>query len=101
MSITRNEKRQAWQSIINQCESSQLTTVNFCREMKLSLASFYYWKKKFADEAQPVAQFKELVNPVTEGAGLWFDFGNGARLIIDNEFNQATFKKLMGTLIEC
>ena len=101
MSITRNEKRQAWLSIIKQCESSDLRTVDFCRKMKLNIATFYYWKKKFADEAQPVAEFKELTNPITDGAGLWFDFGNGARLIIDNEFNQATFKKLMGTLIGC
>ncbi len=101
MSITRNEKRQMWSTIITQCKSSNQSTVDFCRGNDLSIATFYYWQKKFADEAQPVAEFKELNNPVSEGAGLWFDFGNGARLVIDNGFDQNTFKKLMGALIEC
>jgi len=101
MSITRSEKRRAWQSLVKQCEESKLSTADFCREMKLSIATFYYWKKKFADEALPEPRFKELVNPPMEGAGLWFDFGNGARLVIDHEFNHQTFKKLMGVLAEC
>ena len=101
MSQTRNGKRQAWLKIIKRCEKSTMSTVDFCRDTNLNIGTFYYWKKKFADEEQPVAEFKELTNPVTEGAGLWFDFGNSARLVIDNDFNQETFKKLMGTLLEC
>jgi hypothetical protein len=101
MNLTQVEKRHGWQKIINQHESSNQSAVDFCRDNDLRIGTFYYWKKKFANEEQPIAEFKELTIPVTEGAGLWFDFGNSARLVIDNDFNQATFKKLMGTLLEC
>ena len=101
MSITRTKKRQAWQTIVGKYEDSTLSTSVFCRENNVNITNFYYWKKKFADEALPAAGFKELTDSSIEGAGLWFDFGNGARLIIDNEFNQSTFKKLMGVLAKC
>ena len=101
MNLTQVEKRHAWQKIINQYKKSNQSAVDFCRDNELRLTNFYYWKKKLSDEEKPVAKFKELTNPVSEGSGLWFDFGNSDRLVIDNDFNQATLKKLMGTLLEC
>ena len=101
MSILRNEKKMHWASVISLCNESGLSASKYCRENKLCLKSFYRWKKKFGNEVPIAEGFKELSNPTTEGSGLWFDFGNGARLVIDNGFNQTTFKKLMGALIEC
>ena len=101
MSVTRKDKRQAWEAIIKQCENSDQRTVDFCREKALNIATFYYWKKKLSDEKPPVSAFTEVKNPSNDGAGLWFDFGNGARLVIDSGFDQITLKRLMGTLEEC
>jgi len=101
MEMSPSERRQYWESILTQWEESGQTIAGFCAANNIAVHCFYYWKKKFADDRLPVEGFKELTSPPTDGAGLWFDFGNGAKLVIDNEFNQHTFKKLMGVLSGC
>ena len=99
--MSPSEKRQHWISVIEDCKQSGQTVAKFCSEHRIALHCFYYWKKKLAGEQLPVAGFKEIEVPTSEGAGLWFDFGNGAKLMIDHEFNSSTFKKLMGVLSAC
>lgn len=101
MGMSPTERRQHWESIINKCEHSGQTIVCFCKERGIAQHKYHYWKKKLTNEQLPTAGFKELIAPPREGSGLWFDFGNGAKLVIDNDFNQDTFKKLMGVLGGC
>jgi hypothetical protein len=102
MGNTHKEKQIYWNKVIEQWKDSDVGMTRFCKENNLCRKSFYRWNKKISNDVFPsTSSFKEVIDQPVEGSGLWFDFGNGARLIIDNEFNQATFKKLMGTLIGC
>lgn len=105
-SMSRSAKRDRWIAIIADWSESGQTIIDYCRDHNLSVATFHYWKKKFHDESNSdVPAFTELhvTDPQTrqDGAGLWFDFGNGAKLVIDHDFNDRTFKKLMGVLSSC
>lgn len=104
--VSRSAKRDHWGSLIADWRNANQSIVDYCRDHSLSVATFHYWKKKLRDEDNSDAPaFRELHvtnnQAVQDGAGLWFDFGNGAKLVIDNEFNSSTFKKLMGVLSSC
>lgn len=101
MDMSPSERRQHWESVISKCELSQKTIACFCKENNIPEHRYYYWKKRLREKHLPVPGFKELSAPPAEGSGLWFDFGNGAKLVIGNEFNSSTFKKLMGVLSGC
>ena len=87
MNISRLEKHQHWESILEAWKVSGLTITAFCAENKIAVDKFHYWKKKLADKQLPTAGFKEFVVPSPEGSGVWFDFGNGAKLVVDDESN--------------
>lgn len=43
----RSKKQQAWKEHIKAWEKSELTQKAYCKSHQLSVANFYYWKKKF------------------------------------------------------
>ena len=102
MSNTHKEKQIYWNKVIELWKDSGVGMTAFCKENNLCRKSFYRWNKKISNGALPsTSSFKELIDQPVEGSGLWFDFGNGAKLRVDHEFNSQTLKKLMGVLIEC
>lgn len=101
MSMTRSDKRRKWEVIIEEWQASAMSIVDFCEENSFSVATFHYWKKKLASESLPSDLFSEIKLNPDNGAGLWFDFGNGVKLVVDHNFDQLTLKRLMGSLGSC
>ena len=66
-----------WASIINECQSSGLTVVDWCDDNNINIKSYYYWLKKVR-EATLDNLPKAVVNNLPE----------------PNQDNPITFKKL-------
>jgi hypothetical protein len=49
--------RRRWEERIQSFEQSDLTVVDFCERLSVSTASFYLWRKKLRDTAEPSAAF--------------------------------------------
>ena len=54
--MTRNEKRQHWQQIIEQQVESGLSKSAFCQQQAINLATFYYWAKRLSEPADGAPQ---------------------------------------------
>ena len=41
-----------WTKVIHQCQSSNLSNIEFCRRKGIAISAFYYWKKRLTKLAQ-------------------------------------------------
>jgi hypothetical protein len=51
---SREERREWWRRQLSRQQSANLSITEFCRQLGVSVTTFYYWKKR-AHEAQPNA----------------------------------------------
>ena len=62
------ELRQWWRELIDSFDSDRATVAEFCRRQGVSSASFYAWRRKFADvaagESQQPAGYSPAFLPV-------------------------------------
>ena len=60
------EKITIWEERIHACQNSDLTVAAWCREHQISVATYYYWRKRVSanDEMLSVKEpvFAELTN---------------------------------------
>ncbi len=98
MGMTRREKCREWELIIEEWQNSGMSIVNYCRENEIAVATFHYWKKKISSEVTESDAFSEIKFTSDHGSGLWFEFGNGVKLVVDHGFDQVTLKRLMGAI---
>jgi hypothetical protein len=49
---SKSGRRQFWEGHIAQCAASGLSQVEYCRLEKISIKSFYYWKRKSKGRAE-------------------------------------------------
>jgi transposase-like protein len=47
-----SERREQWQELIEEYSTSGETVAGYCRFNNISVASFYYWKKRLSDAGQ-------------------------------------------------
>ena len=63
----RDEYRaQQWAMVVQECRSSGLTNLEYCRQRGISEKSFYYWLRKFRGQMAEAAgpQIVQLESPV-------------------------------------
>ena len=53
MRETRSDRVHYWQGLMEEYSRSGLTVAVFCKERGLSVASFYQWRKKLLQQAEP------------------------------------------------
>jgi hypothetical protein len=49
---SREERREWWRRQLTRQQSADLSVAEFCRQLGVSVATFYYWKRR-VDEAPP------------------------------------------------
>lgn len=66
----RHAQRMQWEERIRQQQTSGLSVKTFCKQEHLSLATFYWWKRKLAegDAEKGVSGFVELMSKENEEA---------------------------------
>ena len=91
------EKRQEWKEKIQQQKSSGLPIKLWCKENKMTIGQFYYWKNQFFPEPVSRSSFSELKNP--KDLGVRIECG-GIQICLDPHFDPLTLKKCLAILRE-
>ena len=52
---SREERREWWRRQISRQQSANLSVAEFCRQLGISVTTFYYWKRR-VDEAPPTGR---------------------------------------------
>ena len=79
-------------------EASGQTAISYCNKHKLSIATFYYWRKKLseAQEHQEI-QFREIkLNAVISATVLRIQYVNGVTILIEGEPSPSYIRELAG-----
>lgn len=93
------ERRQYWQSHIEQWSETGGSQLEYCRQNDLIPHRFTYWKTKFTKQNLPV-KFVQIV-PEQLGIGLSnlkLNIGQGLQIEIPDGFSHVTLEKVLTTL---
>ena len=84
----REQKRSQWRKRFQRFGLSKLTVAEFCRRERVSVPSFYAWRRKLTD-ASPNGHVQRSTEPasfipvrVAPATGLQVEFPNGVRLTL-------------------
>ena len=58
--LTTDVRTKNWASIVTECNQSNLTKVEWCRQNDVNLKAFYYWQHKLRNEALQNSGFTEV-----------------------------------------
>ena len=89
--MTRLEVRRQWRERLRRFSSSKFSVAEFCRREKVSVPSFYQWRKKLtelsseATEPAPSPKFLPVEVASTSSVNLQAAFPNGATLTLGVE----------------
>lgn len=103
---TRTEKQTLWQKRIHDWQNSGLKPSEFCLRNKLKIPAFQYWKRKVEDSSPktegPFVEVPSKVHVSTANNDSRFEisFPSGIRLMVQQDFNDETFRRLVKTLRE-
>ena len=50
---SRHERREWWRRQLARQQSANLSVTDFCRQLGVSIATFYYWKKRVYEVSSP------------------------------------------------
>lgn len=65
LKLTRQQRRSLWAQRLARFQGTQLTVAEFCRRERVSVPSFYAWRKRIAQSNtdQPPAKHQSPVSP--------------------------------------
>jgi hypothetical protein len=96
--MTKQERSDYWRSLISKQIDSGLTAAAFCREHQINQDRFYYWRRRFSDNAH-LGAFVELVpNEKKSSAGVHIRLGNGLTIEVERGFDPATLRATIQTV---
>ncbi|MBW1735839.1 MAG: transposase [Deltaproteobacteria bacterium] len=98
--MTREERSNHWQRIIEQQEASGLSGAAFCREHQINPHAFYRWRRRLRTEQDSQGTqsgFYQLV-PCTsqsQGSGVHIHLGQSLRIELDRGFDPFTLRTVL------
>ena len=85
----RHERREWWRRQLSRQQSENVSVTNFCRQLGVSISTFYYWKKRAHlvwDRAQNQAPFLSLWRALRNTASIlafpWKRISNAVSLSV-------------------
>jgi len=82
MSGKRTSKVELWRSRMQRFRASGLSVTRFCEQERVSLPSFYQWRKRLADGAENTAPPTFLPVRVTQSPAVEIRLPSGARISV-------------------
>jgi len=58
--MNKQQKIKHWQDIFEQQQRSSLTIIQFCRDNKINVSTFYAWRKRLSEKTLPAKQQKVI-----------------------------------------
>lgn len=79
-------------------EASGQTAASYCDKHKLSMATFYYWRKKLSQVKEDGdMQFREIkLNPDLYAPVIRIQYTNGVTVLIEGEASPSYIRELAG-----
>lgn len=99
--ITTEVRSRSWAAIVAECNGSQMTKQEWCRQNDVNIKSFYYWQRKLRKESSkgyPAFGFSELKveSPTAYGAmGSAVVEKDGMRIEITETASEEFMRKLL------
>jgi hypothetical protein len=98
-----DDKEPYWTKQVTLWKRSGLSQAAFCREYNLSLSRFLYWRKKLMSSSEEAVSFVKL--PAisigsTSSHALSLTLGDFYRVEVTENFDEATFRRLLDILEE-
>ena len=98
---SKQEKRDKWEKEIDAQKASNLSKRQWCLQRGISSTTFYYWKRKFKEEAaqQESPRFFEVLEEKisSEDSGLEISVG-GVIVHLRKNFDEQTLVRCLHTL---
>jgi len=84
------DARDRWSRLITQQQQSNLTIAEFCQRNAVSTASFYQWRRRIRDQAEPACHFLavEVTEPQVAKRDVTVRFPCGTQIELDAEDSQ-------------
>ncbi len=102
------EKAQRWQRMIRQAARSGLSIREFCRQRRLKVSQFYWWRHRLQESQPPWTRRKPAHGPASFAlvsqesgmmdAGIELVLGDGRRLRIAQGVDEATLRAVLAAL---
>ena len=101
---SRDTKKAAqWQRIIRRQRESGQSIAEFCRQERISLGSFHWWKRRFQQggDRPPAAGFVELVADGDPPApsGVELRLGGGVEIHLSRGFDPETLRAALQVVV--
>jgi len=95
-------KRRIWKAHIERWQQSGLSQVAYCREHRLTLHQFYYWKKKLVQPDTDISfvplDLSQHLPVVVKATSLNLFTPSGYKIEVGQGFDPATLKQLINTV---
>ena len=80
--MSRNKRsRQEWFSLIERCESSEITVKEFCKTQGINPSNYYYWMKRFRTKEPDFAPLEITSKALVSGSSVYeLVYPNGVTL---------------------
>jgi transposase-like protein len=98
---------QQWRDRLRRFDHSQLTVAEFCRLEEYSVASFYYWRRRFqsGQRGERSGTFVPVDLPATtprttRDGGLQIELPGGAVIRLDHEATDEQQRRLIKNVVE-
>ena len=102
------EKAQAWQRTIREAARSGLSIREFCRQRRLKVSQFYWWRHRLNESRPPWTKRKPAHGPASFAlvsqesgmmeAGIELVLGDGRRLRIARGVDEATLRAVLAAM---
>jgi hypothetical protein len=92
------KKQRYWRRYIEQWSQSELSQAAYCREHKLKIKSFIYFKSRLKKKNLPVQFVQVPVEPVQAPSFLKLNIGPSFQVEIPDGFSQGTLTQILQVL---
>ena len=86
-----------WRRIISEQPASGTSIAAFCRQRRISEASFFAWRRKLRDTAH-FAEVRIAAEPPPESSGIEVRLSNGRCVLVRAGFDRQTLLELLAIL---
>jgi len=87
-----------WRTIIAAQPASGLSIAAYCRQRRVSEASFFAWRRKLRRDTAHFAEVRIAPEPPPESSGVEVRLSNGRCVLVRAGFDRQTLLDLLATL---
>ena len=101
--MNKQQKIKHWQNIFEQQQRSDLTIIQFCRNNKVNVSTFYAWRKSLSDKTlavkqQQVIPFVIHEQSFTQPSMIKLTTPSGYQLDFESTLNHQVLTQLLSAL---